>query len=77
MQKKEPGLTAEVFALINQHNALLERPKQVFAQEEIQAIYDIYNAYTGQKETVSSCGGCRQSKITKVRKIYEEYKQSL
>lgn len=77
MQKKEPGLTAEVFALINQHHQLLDKPKNVWQREEMNAIYAIYNAYTGQNEKDNGCGGCRQSKITRVRKIYEEYKQSL
>lgn len=77
MATKEPGLTAEVFALINEHHQLLETPKHVWQPDEIKALYAIYNAYTGEKATDNGCGGCRQSKITKVRKIYEEYKKTI
>ena len=77
MNKQQPGLTQEVFALLNENYDLLERPKQVWTAQEMKTIYAIYNAYTGEQATDSGCGGCRTSKVNKVRKIYEEYKQAL
>ena len=77
MNKPQPGLTQEVYALLFQNHALLDSPKQVWSKEEMQIIYKIYNAYTGEQASDSGCGGCRSSKVNKVRKIYEEYKSTL
>lgn len=77
MNKPQPGLTQEVYALLFQHHALLDTPKQVWTSDEIKIIYQIYNAYTGEQARDGGCGGCRTSKVNKVRKIYEEYKKTL
>jgi hypothetical protein len=73
----EPGLTSEVYALLQQHASLLDRPKQVFQPHEMAPMYEIYNKYTGQLKKDNGCGACRTNVMNKVRKIYEEYKKSL
>lgn len=77
MNKPQPGLTQEVFALLNEHYHLLESPKQVWTSQEMKIIYAIYNAYTGEQAQDNGCGGCRSSKVSRVKKIYEEYKRAL
>lgn len=77
MIAKEPGLTAEVYAAIQEALPLLEKPRQVFQPHEMAQIYKIYNLYTGQNRQDGGCGACRTNVVNKVRKIYEEYKASL
>ena len=72
-----PGLTAEVFELIQTHEELLKKPKGVWQPGELTPIYAIYNAYTGETKYDAGCGACRSSVVNKVRAIYEEYKKTL
>jgi hypothetical protein len=77
MQKPTPGLTSEVYALIQANEHLLSRPKQVFQRDEMNQLYKIYNAYHGENKQDSGCGACRTTTVNKVRKIYEEYKKTI
>lgn len=77
MIAKEPGLTAEVYAAIQEALPLLEKPRQVFQPQEMAQIYKIFNLYTGQNRQDGGCGACRTNVVNKVRKIYEEYKASI
>ena len=72
-----PGLTAEVFELIQTHEELLKKPKGVWQPGELTPIYAIYNAYTGEQKYDQGCGSCRTGVVNKVRAIYEEYKKTL
>ena len=73
----QPGLTAEVFALIQEHEELLKKPKGVWQPGELAPIYKIYNVYTGENKQDAGCGACRTGVVNKVRAIYEEYKKTL
>jgi hypothetical protein len=73
----QPGLTAEVFALILKHEELLKKPKGVWQPGELAPIYAIYNAYTGENKQDAGCGACRTGVVNKVRAIYEEYQKTL
>jgi len=75
--RPQPGLTAEVFALIQEHEELLIRPRQVWPMEQLLKIYAIYNAYTGEVHKPNGCGACATTKVQKVKQIYEEYKKTL
>ena len=72
-----PGLTAEVFQLIQDNEELLKKPKGVWQPGELAPIYAIYNAYTGEQKYDAGCSACRSSVVNKVRAIYEEYKKTL
>ena len=72
----QPGLTSEVFALIQEHEGLLKKPKGVWQPGELAPIYKIYNAYTGESKADAGCGACRTGVVNKVRAIYEEYKKA-
>ena len=76
-QPNQPGLTAEVYELIRQNEPLLSKPRQVFQPHEMTGLYQIYNAYTGENKRDGGCGACRTNIVNRVRKIYEEYKNSL
>jgi hypothetical protein len=73
----QPGLTAEVYALIQEHEALLTKTKGVWQPGELAPIYKIYNAYTGENKLDAGCGACRSNIVNKVRLIHEEYKRTL
>jgi len=73
----QPGLTSEVFQLIQDNEELLQKPKGVWQPGELAPIYAIYNAYTGEKKLDQGCGACRSGVVNKVRAIYEEYKKTL
>jgi hypothetical protein len=77
MQAKEPGLTSEVYALIQEYEPLLSKPKGVWQAPEMAIIYKIYNLYTGSNDKDSGCGACRTNHVNRVRRIYEEYKKTL
>jgi hypothetical protein len=77
MQTKEPGLTAEVFAAIQEAEPLLQKPRQVFQSFEMVQMYKIFNLYTGQNRQDGGCSACRTNVMNRVRKIYEEYKKTL
>lgn len=73
----QPGLTPEVIALVEKHEALITGPKGTWKTWELAWMYEIYNLYTGEKKKDQGCGACRQSVINKVRLIHEEYKKTL
>lgn len=73
----EPGLTAEVYELLQEHGHLFERPRGVWQANEMAIVYRICNAYTGKNDRDTGCGSCRTNHVNKARKIYEEYKKTL
>jgi hypothetical protein len=73
----QPGLTPEVIEMLIKHEDLLAKTKGVWKTWEMAWMYEIYNAYTGEKKVDGGCGGCRQSVINKVRLIREEYQRTL
>ena len=73
----QPGLTAEVFAAIQEAEPLLKQPRQVFQAHEMALMYKIYNLYTGENKKDGGCGACRTNIMNKVRKIYAEYQATL
>ena len=72
----QPGLTSEVCELIQKHEESLKKPKGVWQPGELDPMYAIYNAYTGEKKVQTGCGACRSGVVNKVRTIYEEYKKA-
>jgi hypothetical protein len=76
-KNNQPGLTPEVIEMLTKHEALITAPKGVWKTWEMQWMYDIYNAYTGEKKVNAGCGACRSSVVNKVRLIHEEYKRAL
>lgn len=77
MINKENGLTAEVYAAIQEAEPLLKQPRQVFQAHEMALMYKIYNLYTGENKKDGGCGACRTNIMNKVRKIYAEYQATL
>lgn len=76
-KEQQPGLTARVYEILQEHGQLFERPKGVWQTHEMAIVYELTNAYTGKNDKDSGCGSCRTNHVNLARKIYQEYKATL
>ena len=74
---KEIALTSEVYELFNNHQELFERPRQVWTQDQMAIVYQIYNTILNKQDKDTGCGSCRTTHVNFVRRAYEQYRKTL
>lgn len=74
---KEITLTAEVYALFHEHGHLFEKPRNVWTQDQMATVYQIYNTLLNKQDRDTGCSSCRTTHVNYVRRAYEQYKKTL